>query len=90
MQFVFRNPHSFIHIQAPDTQGIEQRWAVEWAGTSQLDDAGVTRETLRVGDEITVVGRPSRVRGEHRLLMVTLVRQSDGFAWGTRAGEVVD
>jgi len=90
MQFVFRNPHSFIHIQAPDAQGIEQRWAVEWAGTSQLDDAGVTRETLRVGDEITVVGRPSRVRGERRLLMVTLVRPSDGFAWGTRAGEVVD
>jgi hypothetical protein len=90
MQFVFRNPHSFVHIQAPDAQGAEQRWAVEWAGTSQLGGAGVNRETLRVGDEIVIVGRPSRVRGEHRLLMVTLLRPSDGFAWGTRAGEVVD
>ena len=90
VQFVFRNPHSFVHIQAPDSTGAEQRWAVEWAGTSQLDEAGVNRETLRIGDAITVVGRPSRVRGEHRLLMVTLVRPSDGFMWGTRPGEIVD
>ena len=87
---MFRNPHSFVHVQAPDENGEQQRWAVEWAGTSQLDNAGVTRETLRVGDKITIVGRPSRVRGEHRMLMVTLLRESDGFAWGTRAGEVVE
>ena len=90
VQVVFRNPHSFVHIQAPDAKGDEQRWAVEWAGTAQLGNAGVTRETLRVGDDIVIVGRPSRVRGEHRLLMVTLTRPEDGFAWGTRAGEVVD
>jgi hypothetical protein len=90
VQFVYRNPHSFVHVEAPDAQGKDQRWAVEWAGTAQLTEAGVNRETLRVGDDITVVGRPSRVRGEHRVLMVTLVRPSDGFTWGTRAGEIVD
>lgn len=90
VQFVYRNPHSFVHVQAPDAKGVEQRWAVEWAGTSQLTEAGVNRETLRVGDEVVVVGRPSRVRGEYRLLMVTLLRPEDGFAWGTRSGEVVD
>ena len=74
VQFVFRNPHSFVHVQAPDQNGVEQRWAVEWSGTAQLGNAGVKRETLRVGDEITVVGRPSRVPGEYRLLMV---RSSD-------------
>jgi hypothetical protein len=90
VQFVFRNPHSFVHIQAPDQKGVSQRWAVEWAGTSQLGNTGVTRESLRVGDEIVVVGRPSRVTGEYRLLMVTLRRPLDGFSWGTRGGEVVD
>ena len=89
-QFVFRNPHSFVHVQAPDEKGVQQRWAVEWAGTSQLDNAGVKRDTLRVGDDIIVVGRPSRVPGEYRLLMVTLKRPLDGFTWGTRSGEVVD
>ena len=89
VQFVFRNPHSFVHIQAPDQKGIQRRWAVEWAGTSQLGTAGVTAETLKVGDEIVIVGRPTRVPGEYRLLMVTLKRPRDGFSWGAR-GETVD
>ena len=41
-------------------------------------------------DEIIIVGRPSRVPGEYRLLMVTLKRPLDGFTWGTRQGEAVD
>lgn len=90
VQFVYRNPHSFVTIQAPDQKGVEQRWAIEWAGTAQLGTQGITRETLAVGDEIVVVGRPSRVAGEYRLLMVRLTRPRDGFTWGTRAGEAVD
>jgi hypothetical protein len=90
VQFNFRNPHSFVSILAPDQKGVEQRWSVEWAGTSQLGNAGVTRESLKVGDEILIVGRPSRVPGEYRLLMVTLKRPRDGFTWGTRSGETVD
>jgi hypothetical protein len=90
VQFVYRNPHSFVHIQAPDQNGVQQRWAIEWAGTTQLNNSGVNRESLKVGDEITIVGRPSRVSGEYRLLMVTLKRPLDGFTWGTRGGETVD
>ena len=90
VQFVFRNPHAFVQIQVPDQKGEMQRWAVEWAGTTQLGAAGITHESLRVGDEIVIVGRPSRVPGEYRALMVTLKRPSDGFGWGTREGEKVD
>ncbi len=89
VQFVYRNPHSFVTLQAPDPSGAQQRWAVEWSGTGQLGGQGVTRETLRAGDQIIIVGRPSRVTGEYRLLMVSLKRPSDGFSWGSR-GEVVD
>ena len=89
VQFVYRNPHSFVTLQAPDSAGKQQRWAVEWSGTGQLGGQGVTRESLRAGDQIVIVGRPSRVSGEFRLLMVSLKRPSDGFSWGTR-GEVVD
>ena len=90
IQFTFRNPHSYVTIQAPDTAGTMRRWSVEWAGTSQLGNRGITQETLRVNDAITIVGRPSRVPGEYRLLMVNLTRPADGFSWGTRSGEVVD
>jgi hypothetical protein len=87
---VYRNPHSFVHIQAPDQSGAMQRWSVEWAGTAQLDNQGVKRESLKVGDAVVIVGRPSRVTGEFRALMVSLKRPSDGFSWGARQGEVVD
>jgi len=90
VQFVYRNPHSFVHVQAPDQSGAQQRWAVEWAGTGQLAEAGVQRDTLKVGDAVVIVGRPSRVRGEYRALMVRLTRPADGFTWGGRAGQVVD
>jgi len=89
VQFVYRNPHSFVHIMAADDKGAPQRWAVEWSGTTQLGNSGVTKETLKVGDEVIIMGRPSRVPGEYRALMVTLKRPSDGFAWGG-PGQVVD
>ena len=90
LQFAFKNPHSFVTIQAPDESGTAQRWSIEWSGTTQLGNQGIKQETLHIGDEIIVVGRPSRVPGELRALMVNLRRPSDGFTWGTREGEKVD
>ena len=88
MQFSFKNPHSYVTVQAADAKGAIQRWSVEWAGTSQLSNSGVTQETLKVGDEVTIVGRPSRVPGEYKLLMVNL--KAPGFSWGSKPGDVVD
>ena len=66
VQFVYRNPHSFVHVDAPDDHGVSQRWAVEWGGTSQLAQAGVKRDSLKVGDKVVINGRPSRVPGSTR------------------------
>ena len=49
VQFLFRNPHSFVQVEAPDDSGNMVRWAVEWAGGGQLGQQGVTRETLKPG-----------------------------------------
>ena len=90
VQFLFRNPHSFVHVEAPDEKGEMQRWAVEWAGLGQLAGAGITRETLKYGDVVVVTANPGRNPADHRLRMVTLQRPSDGFTWGQRPGQVVD
>ena len=90
VQFLFRNPHSFVHVEAPDENGEMQRWAVEWAGLGQLAGAGITRETLKYGDVVVVTANPGRNPADHRLRMVTLQRPSDGFTWGQRPGQVVD
>jgi hypothetical protein len=90
LQFQFRNPHSFVTVEAPDDKGVTQRWGVEWGGASQLGGQGVTRYTLRVGDVVVITGRPGRTESDHRILMQTLLRKSDGLSWGGRTGEVVD
>ena len=89
VQFVYRNPHSFVHLEASDEKGTPQRWAIEWSGGGQLANQGVTRDSLKVGDQVVILGRPSRVTGEYRALMVTLKRPVDGFTWGGR-GQAVD
>jgi len=90
VQFELRNPHTFVTVTSKDTNGKVLRWSIEWAGVSQLANAGIKAETLKIGDEITVVGNPSRVPGEFRVLMVNLKRPLDGFSWGTKPGEKVD
>jgi hypothetical protein len=90
IQFLFRNPHSFVHVMAPDETGQIHRWAVEWGGAGQLGGQGVTRDTLKVGDIVVITGNPGRSPADHRVRMVTLRRTSDGFGWGARPGETFD
>jgi hypothetical protein len=87
LQFMFRNPHSFVHVEAPDENGVMQRWAVEWGGAAQLSNQGLSNQTLHVGDVVTIVGNPGRDPSDHRVRMQYLQRKSDGFDWGRRPGE---
>ena len=89
-QFVFRNPHSFVHVMAPDDKGEMVRWAVEWQGGAQLGNSGITVNTIKSGDPVVITGNPGRTASEHRIRMVTLLRTSDGLNWGNREGQVVD
>jgi hypothetical protein len=90
VQFLFRNPHSFVQIQAPDEAGALQTWSIEWGGAGQLGEQGVTRETLKIGDQVIIAGNPGRDAAERRMRMTSLRRTSDGFGWGTLPGQVVD
>jgi hypothetical protein len=90
MQFMFRNPHSFVHVEAPDENGQLHRWAVEWGGAGQLAGQGVTNQTLRVGDVVSIQGNPGRDPSDHRVRMQYLRRQADGFEWGRNPGETFD
>src|SRR5204862_5573788 len=60
VQFMFRNPHSFVHIEAKDEKGQVVRWAVEWGGGGQLARGGVTSQTLKAGDHVAILGNPGR------------------------------
>jgi hypothetical protein len=91
-QFQFRNPHSFVQVEAPDSKGVMRLWGVEWGGAGQLAAgvAPVNRYTLKAGDPVVITGNPARLETDYRMRMVTLLRKTDGLSWGQREGEVVD
>ena len=85
VQFLLRNPHSFVHVEAKDPKtGETIRWAVEWGAAGQLAQQGVGREALKVGDTVKVSGSPGRNAADHRLRMRTIARPSDGWSWGNQ------
>jgi hypothetical protein len=82
VQFLFRNPHSFVHVEAADEKGQKIRWSIEWGAGLQLNRQGVTRETLKPGDHVIITGNPGRNPEDHRLRMRTISRPKDGWKWG--------
>ena len=80
-QFMYRNPHSFVKVEAPDEKGQMQTWSIEWGGGAQLTHDHVTRDTLKPGDHVIVTGNPGRDPSEHRIRMHKMVRPSDGWKW---------
>jgi hypothetical protein len=81
VQFQYRNPHSVLHVLATDASGTEKRWAIEWQGASQLSAAGISPQTVRAGDIVTVTGHPGRIAAENRILMLEIKRNTDDFSW---------
>ncbi|HXD21194.1 MAG TPA: DUF6152 family protein [Vicinamibacterales bacterium] len=80
-EFIWRNPHSFMRIEATDAKGEKQVWVVEGAAPQQLTEGGLTASTLRAGDRVIVTGYPGRIAEDHRLLLMVLERPSDGFKY---------
>lgn len=82
VQFMFRNPHAWVHVMVEDDNGEMVRYGVEWGGAGQLAGQGVSRESLKPGDHVVITGNPGRNPNDHRVRMRSLLRPSDGYGWG--------
>ena len=80
-ELIWRNPHSFMKVEAPDEKGEMQTWVIEGAAPGQLAEQGFTANRLRPGDHVIVSGLSGRIAEDHRLLLETVERPSDGFKW---------
>lgn len=93
VQVLIRSPHSFVHVEVADEKdpnGKPLRYGIEWGSATQLTRSGIDGRTLKLGDIVQVTGRPGRDPADHRLLVMSMVRPSDGWKWPTIEGEVVD
>jgi hypothetical protein len=81
VQFVLRNPHSFVYVDVKQADGSTVRYLVEWASPAQLQGK-VNRDTLQNGDHVVISGNPGRNQDDHRVRMLTFKRPKDGWSWG--------
>jgi hypothetical protein len=79
-QFQWTNPHCWIELSVAGSNGTED-WSVEMGAPLQLYQGGWKPGTLKPGDEIKVVVRPTRDGTTKAGLFVSATR-ADGSALG--------
>jgi hypothetical protein len=59
--FDWSNPHAMIYADVKDEKGDLQKWAIETrGGPAVLTRAGWTKDTIKSGDQVTLVGHPAK------------------------------
>ena len=80
-EFQYRNPHSWVFLNAPDSFGRMQTYAAEWTGRAGLERSGVTKDTLRAGDRVRVWAAPNRNPTDLRVHLKRIERPRDHWTW---------
>lgn len=84
-QFDFMNPHSAIHLEAKDDKGNAEPWLIEADSPNNLARAGWTRDSLKPGEQITIVG--NRLKDGSKVMRLQKVILSDGKELKPREGD---
>ena len=83
----YKNPHSWIYVQAQDPFGRQKVYSAEWASVSRLERDGVTKRTLREGDWVRIWASPNRNPNDNRVRLKRIERPADRWKWGQNRGE---
>ena len=81
IEFQYRNPHSWVQVQAQDPFGQPKIYAAEWASTSRLESEGITKNTLRPGDVVRIWASPNKNFNDNRIRLKRIERRGDGWKW---------
>lgn len=71
-RFHWANPHALITFSAAAADGGSEEWTAETAGPVILVRAGWTKTTLKMGDQITIVGQPAK-NGSRTMLLQRVI-----------------
>jgi len=78
------NPHIYFYVDVKDANQKVTNWAFEGAGPNTLARIGWLRDTLKVGDRVTVVAFPARdganVASARKVILANGRKVLDGIA----------
>jgi hypothetical protein len=84
VEFAYEAPHAWVHLSVTDDSGSVRQYSAEWANPNRLSRDGITKETLKAGDQLIVTGSPGRNASENRIHLKRVERPSDGWNWRGR------
>jgi hypothetical protein len=67
VEFQYKNPHSWVHVDGQDPFGRRMVYAAEWGSVSGLERQGILKNTLKVGDRVRVWASPNRNPSDNRV-----------------------
>ena len=76
LEYKWRNPHVFVVWEVKDG-GKSMQWVGEMASVTSMIADGMTKNSLKAGDEITVISFPSRNPGSTEAL-IKKITKADG------------
>jgi uncharacterized protein DUF6152 len=59
-QFIWSNPHSLLFFDVKDDKGNVVHWTAEALSPGRLSRAGWTKDSLKPGDQVTVILMPAK------------------------------
>ena len=78
--FDFKNPHGLIRLEVRDATGTVVQWKAETNSPSILERRGWSRDSLKLGDEITIEGWGAR--DGSRYMRLRKATRADGTTIG--------
>lgn len=72
----WRNPHTYFYVDVKGDDGAVHNWAMELGSPNVLMRRGWTRDSLKIGDQVTVEG--SRARDNSYKANANSVVMADG------------
>jgi len=78
-EYTFRNPHVYMILQVKNPDGSVVAMEVEGGAASVLNPLGFNRDSVAVGDVVTIVGNPARARPDGLMLGKDLYKRDGTF-----------
>jgi len=77
LEYKWRNPHVFVVWEVKDQNGKAAQWVGEMASVTSMIADGMTKDSLKIGDQILVVAFPSKNAGSTEAL-IKKITKADG------------
>jgi hypothetical protein len=77
--FAFRNPHVYLTLLVKKPDGSSTTVEVEAGAASVLNPLGFNKNSIAVGDVVTVVGNPARAKPDALMLGKDLYKQDGAY-----------